>query len=178
MYRVRSGALEVFLVHPGGPLWARKDLGAWSIPKGEYPEGQDALSAARREFEEETGLKPEGEFLPLSDLRQSQKKIVKAWAFEGECDAAAARSNLFSMEWPPGSGKIEKFPEVDRAEWFTVEAAKSKILKAQIKLIEELVEKLCRPSAPGGVLRSGGLLCLCCAVACASLPRTRPRRGS
>jgi len=142
MYRVRGGTLEVLLVHPGGPLWARKDLGAWSIPKGEYSEGEEPLSAARREFEEETGVKPEGDLLPLSDLRQSKQKIVKAWAFEGDCDAAAARSNLFSMEWPPGSGKIEKFLEVDRAEWFTVDAAKSKILKAQIRLIEDLVEKL------------------------------------
>lgn len=145
MYRVRGGTLEVFLVHPGGPLWARKDLGAWSIPKGEYAEGEEPLSAARREFEEETGMKPEGDLLPLSDVRQSNNKIVKAWAFEGDCDAAAARSNLFSMEWPPGSGKIEKFPEVDRAEWFTVDAAKSKILKAQIRLIEDLVEKLGDP---------------------------------
>jgi len=152
MYRVRGGALEVFLVHPGGPLWARKDLGAWSIPKGEYSEGEDPLSAARREFEEETGLKPEGDLLPLPDVRQSNNKTVKAWAFAGDCDAAAARSNLFSMEWPPGSGKIEKFPEVDRAEWFTVDAAKSKILKAQIRLIEELVAKLDRPPETGGIL--------------------------
>ena len=127
-------------------------MGAWSIPKGEYSEGQDALSAARREFEEETGLKAEGDLLPLSDVRQSNNKIVKAWAFEGDCDAAAARSNLFSMEWPPGSGKMEKFPEVDRAEWFTVDAAKSKILKAQIRLIEELVAKLDRPPETGGIL--------------------------
>jgi predicted NUDIX family NTP pyrophosphohydrolase len=142
MYRVRGGVLEVLLVHPGGPLWAKKDLGAWSIPKGEYAEGEEPLNAARREFEEETGMKPEGDLLPLADLRQSKQKIVKAWAFEGDCDAAAARSNLFSMQWPPGSGKTEKFPEVDRAEWFTVDAAKSKILKAQIRLIEDLVEKI------------------------------------
>jgi predicted NUDIX family NTP pyrophosphohydrolase len=142
MYRVRSGALEVFLVHPGGPLWARKDLGAWSIPKGEYWEDEDPFSAAKREFEEETGVQPEGDFLPLSDVKQSPKKTVKAWAFEGDCDPAAVHSNLFSMEWPPGSGRIERFPEVDRGEWFTVDAAKTKIHKAQLRLLEELVEKL------------------------------------
>src|SRR5262252_3749819 len=118
MYRRREGGLEVFLVHPGGPFWAKKDLGAWSIPKGEYDEGEEPLAAARREFEEETGIQPEGHFVPLKTIKQPGGKTVLAWAFEGDADVAAIKSNTFSMEWPPHSGKQQDFPEVDRAGWF------------------------------------------------------------
>ena len=141
MFRRRGDTLEVLLVHPGGPFWAKKDLGAWSIPKGEYTEGEDALAAARREFEEETGFAATGEFLQLTDLRQPGGKIVSAWAFEGDCDPSLARSNTFSMEWPPGSGKTREFPEVDRAAWFTIETARLKLLKGQKGFLGELAEE-------------------------------------
>jgi predicted NUDIX family NTP pyrophosphohydrolase len=135
--RVHSG-LEVFLVHPGGPFWAKKDLGAWTLPKGEYTEGEDTLYAAKREFEEETGIQPQGEFLSLGQIRQTGGKLVSAWAFEGDCDASAIRSNLFSMEWPRGSGKMREFPEVDRGEWFPLDAARTKILQSQLPFLEKL----------------------------------------
>jgi predicted NUDIX family NTP pyrophosphohydrolase len=138
MYRRRDGVLEVFLAHPGGPFWAKKDLGSWSIPKGEFTPGEEALEAAQREFAEETGFLATGPFHPLTPLKQSSGKIVQAWAFEGDGDAAAMKSNTFSMEWPRGSGKHQEFPEVDRAEWFTIEAAKEKILKGQVGFLEEL----------------------------------------
>jgi predicted NUDIX family NTP pyrophosphohydrolase len=135
----------VFLVHPGGPFWAKKDLGAWSIPKGEYPDGEEPLAAAKREFEEETGIKPEGDFTPLKAIKQPGGKMVLAWAFEGDGDASAIKSNTFSMEWPPHSGNQQEFPEVDRAEWFNIEAAREKILKGQLPLLEELEEVLNKP---------------------------------
>jgi predicted NUDIX family NTP pyrophosphohydrolase len=138
MYRRRAGGLEVFLVHPGGPFWARKDQGAWSIPKGEHPPDEDPLVAARREFAEETGIVPEGEFIALTPLRQSGGKIVRAFAFEGDCDPQAIRSNSFIIEWPPRSGQRREFPEIDRAGWFSLEAAKQKLLSAQVVLLEEL----------------------------------------
>jgi len=138
MYRHRGGVLEVFLVHPGGPYWAKKDLGSWSIPKGEFTPEEDPLEAARREFEEETGFPAAGRFSPLTPIRQPSGKIVHAWAFEGDCDPWAIKSNTFSMEWPPRSGKYQEFPEVDRAEWFTIETAKEKILKGQVGLLDEL----------------------------------------
>lgn len=140
MYRrSRSGLLEVFLVHPGGPFWAKRDAGAWSIPKGEYSEEEDPLECARREFQEETGLSVASDsFIPLTPIKQSGGKAVCAWAFEGDCDAASIRSNLFSMEWPPGSERQREFPEVDQAAWFDVETAKQKIIKGQIGFIEEL----------------------------------------
>lgn len=138
MYRFRNKVLEVFLVHPGGPFWAKKDLGSWSIPKGEYAWGEDPLTAAKREFQEETGFEANGELKPLTPLKQPSSKTIMAWAFEGDCDAGAIRSNTFSIEWPPHSGKQRKFPEVDRAEWFTVDAAKDKILKGQAGFLEEL----------------------------------------
>jgi predicted NUDIX family NTP pyrophosphohydrolase len=138
MYRRRAGGLEVFLVHPGGPFWARKDQGAWSIPKGEHPPDEDPLVAARREFAEETGIVPEGEFIALTPLRQSGGKIVQAFAFEGDCDPQAIRSNSFIIEWPPRSGQRREFPEIDRAGWFSLEAAKQKLLSAQVVLLEEL----------------------------------------
>jgi predicted NUDIX family NTP pyrophosphohydrolase len=138
LYRLRDSLLEVFLVHPGGPFWRKKDDGAWSIPKGELQEGEDPLEAAKREFQEETGFRPEGDFIALPPLRQAGGKLVHAWAVRGDCDANLIRSNVFSIEWPPRSGKQEKFPEVDRAGWFTLEIAKRKILRSQTGLLEEL----------------------------------------
>jgi predicted NUDIX family NTP pyrophosphohydrolase len=144
MFRRVSGDVEVFLVHPGGPFWARKDEGAWSIPKGEYAPGEDPLETAKREFQEETGFQASGEFIPLTSLKQPSGKVISAWALEGDCDAASIRSNTFSMEWPPRSGKQQEFPEVDRAGWFTIPAAKEKILKGQAPFLEELKEILKR----------------------------------
>jgi predicted NUDIX family NTP pyrophosphohydrolase len=143
MFRSRDSSLEVFLVHPGGPFWAKKDEGAWSIPKGEFNiDSEDPLEAAKREFTEETGFTPAGDFIPLDPLVQSNMKIVHAWAAAGDCDASQIKSNTFSMEWPPRSGKQQEFPEVDRAGWFEIETAKIKILKGQITFIDRLKEKL------------------------------------
>jgi len=138
MYRLLDGNLEVFLVHMGGPYWAKKDIGAWSIPKGEYESGEDSFEAARREFLEETGFAAVGKFTRLEDVKQSGGKVISAWAFEGDCDVKAVRSNTFSMEWPPRSGQFHEFPEVDRAEWFDPDLAKEKILKGQRPFIDEL----------------------------------------
>ncbi len=138
MYRKHNGELQVFLIHPGGPLWVKKDTGAWSIPKGELDPGEDPLSAAKREFEEETGFKVSGTFIPLSPVKLKSSKVVQAWAVEGDCDSEAIRSNTFSMEWPPKSGRQQAFPEIDRAAWFGIEEAKEKINKGQTPLIEEL----------------------------------------
>ena len=140
MYRIRRGQLQVLLVHPGGPFWAKKDLGAWSIPKGEIEPNEDGLSAAKREFEEETGIKPEGEMVSLGISRHKSGKIVAAWAFAGDCDPTKIRSNFFSMEWPPRSGKPQQFPEVDRAEFFVLEAAKEKIVPGEYDLLQRLAE--------------------------------------
>jgi predicted NUDIX family NTP pyrophosphohydrolase len=141
LYRLRGEALEVFLVHPGGPFWMKKDLGVWSIPKGEYEKGEDALAAARREFEEETGFAwIEGELHPLGTVKLSSGKVVTAWALEGDCDAHAIRSNLFEMEWPPKSGRQQAFPEVDRAEWLSLATAHTKIHPAQGAFLERLVQ--------------------------------------
>ena len=143
MYRKRSASVEVLLVHPGGPFWATKDDGAWSIPKGEYTEGEDPLAAARREFTEETGVViPAGHLIPLSPVRQPGGKIIRAWAFEGDCDSSRCHSNLFSMEWPPKSSTMKDFPEVDRAEWFSLNVAKTKLTKGQVGLLDELAAKL------------------------------------
>jgi predicted NUDIX family NTP pyrophosphohydrolase len=138
LYRVREGVLEVFLVHPGGPFWAKKDLGAWSIPKGEIDEGEDPLEAARREFEEETGFRPEGMFRELTPVRQRSGKIVHAWAVEGDCDATAIRSNTITIEWPPRSGRQLEIPEVDRAGWFSIPEAREKILDGQRALMAQV----------------------------------------
>ena len=146
MYRVGDGKLEMLLVHLGGPFWAKKDEGAWFIPKGEIAAGEDELSAAKREFEEETGIKPEGRFLALGNVRHKSGKTVHAWAFEGSCDPNAIKSNTFSMEWPPRSGKKREFPEVDRAGWFTLEAARSKIHRDEFELLERLDKNLRRDS--------------------------------
>lgn len=138
LYRHR-GELEVFLVHPGGPFWTKKDAGAWSIPKGEIGAGEEPLQAAQREFLEETGFPIGGEFRPLELLKQSGGKSVHAWAVEADCDPSELRSNLFSLEWPPKSGQTREFPEVDRAAWFTIPQAREKILKGQIGFIDQLV---------------------------------------
>ena len=132
----------MFLVHPGGPFWAKKDLGAWSLPKGELDEGEDPLKAAIREFEEETGFAIDGEFRPLRPLRQPSGKTVVAWAVEGDCDPAELRSNTFTMEWPPKSGKQREFPEVDRAAWFSIEEARKRIIAGQAPFLNELQEAL------------------------------------
>jgi len=137
--------LEVLLVHPGGPFWAGKDEGAWSIPKGEYPPDEDPLAAAYREFQEETSCTATGDAIPLTSLKQPSGKIIFAWALEGDCDAGAIRSNTFSLEWPPRSGRRQEFPEVDRAAWFTLDAARIKIIKGQIGFLEELEEALQNP---------------------------------
>jgi predicted NUDIX family NTP pyrophosphohydrolase len=134
--------LEVFLVHPGGPFWAKKDDGAWSIPKGEYSEHEDPLQAAKREFQEETGIAIDGNFLPLSDIKQPGGKIVTAWALEKDIDATRVESNTFSIEWPPKSGKTKQFPEVDRAAWFPISTARSKLLQGQLAFIDRLLLKL------------------------------------
>jgi predicted NUDIX family NTP pyrophosphohydrolase len=139
MYRRRGRGAEVLLVHPGGPYWAGKDVGAWSIPKGEIEQGEDALAAARREFGEEPGFTPEGDqFRPLAPIRLKSGKTVRAWAFEGDCDPLAAKSIAFSMEWPPRSGRMQEFPEADRAEWFGLEEAAQRIHPGQRGFIEEM----------------------------------------
>jgi len=142
-YRNSAATLEIFLVHPGGPFWAKKDHGAWSIPKGELLAGEDPLAAAQREFQEETGLTVSGPFAPLTPVKQPGGKIVHAWALQApDLDPAAIRSNSFSLEWPPRSGKAREFPEVDRAAWFPVHEARKKILKGQLPLLDELQTKL------------------------------------
>ncbi|HEV7508047.1 MAG TPA: NUDIX domain-containing protein [Thermoanaerobaculia bacterium] len=152
LYRLREGRLEVFLVHPGGPFWARKDLGAWSIPKGEFTEPEEPLAAAVREFREETGATIEGSFLPLSPRKQPGGKIVHAWAVEGELDPRQIQSNTFLLEWPRGSGRQKEFPEVDRAEWFGIPEAKRRILAGQLGFLDDLCERLGAP--PAGVTDS------------------------
>lgn len=142
LYRIANEILEVFLVHPGGPFWAKKDLGAWSIPKGEFEDDEDALIAAKREFEEETGMPIEGEAMALAPQKLKSGKVVYAWAVEGDLDPAKVRSNTFEMEWPPRSGRVQSFPEIDRAGWYPVEEAIRKINPGQAGFIEELGEKL------------------------------------
>jgi predicted NUDIX family NTP pyrophosphohydrolase len=138
VYRRGDDGLEVLLVHPGGPFWRRKDLAAWSIPKGEFAPDENPLEAARREFEEETGFLATGPFSELEPVKQPGGKVVVAWAVEGNLDAAAVRSNTFSIEWPRGSGKQQEFPEIDRAAWFPIEEARKKILKGQLPLLDQL----------------------------------------
>jgi predicted NUDIX family NTP pyrophosphohydrolase len=139
LFRKSPSSLQVLLVHPGGPFWKNKDLGAWSIPKGEYTEGEEPLSAAKREFTEETRIQIDGDFLPLGTFKQSSGKTITAWALEGDCSVAAIRSNTFSMEWPPKSGRQQEFPEIDRAEWFDVAEAKRRILKGQSAILDRLL---------------------------------------
>jgi predicted NUDIX family NTP pyrophosphohydrolase len=142
MYRMRDGRAEVLLVHPGGPFWAKKDQGAWSIPKGEVEPGEDPFSTAKREFEEELGFEAQGEFTKLEMVKQKGGKTVQAWVFEGNCDPASIHSNTFVMEWPPRSGKAREFPEIDRAEFFGIEEAKRRINAAQTELLSELEQLL------------------------------------
>jgi predicted NUDIX family NTP pyrophosphohydrolase len=143
LFRRARGALEVLLVHPGGPFWARRDAGAWSIPKGEYRPGEDPFEAARREFKEELGAAPpDGRALDLEEVRQKGGKVVRAWAIEGDLDPSAIDSNTFTVEWPPRSGTMRSFPEVDRAEWFTLEGAREKINSGQAALLDRLAERV------------------------------------
>ncbi len=142
LYRLTGGRPEVFLVHPGGPYWAKKDEGTWSIPKGELDEGEEPLAAARREFEEETGFCPNGEAVLLGTFRQPSGKQVTAFAVEGDLDPATLRSNTFTMQWPPRSGRMQAFPEVDRAGWFGKEEAVAKILPGQRAVLEALWKTL------------------------------------
>ncbi len=138
MFRFRNKVLEILLGHMGGPFWENKDNAAWSIPKGEYEEGETPFDAAKREFREETGLEPLGNFIELKTIKQPSGKEVNAWAFEGDCDASTLRSNTFKLEWPPHSGNMSVFPEIDRAEWLPTALARQKILKGQIGFIDEL----------------------------------------
>jgi len=140
LYRKSKSELQVFLVHPGGPFFKNKDLGAWSIPKGEFLDDEDALTAAKREFEEETGQAIDGSFVKLEPVRLKSGKIVHAWAVEGDIDHETIYSNSFEMEWPPKSGKNQSFPEIDRAGWFGEDEARMKINSAQSKLIDSLIE--------------------------------------
>ncbi len=142
LYRFTNQKLEVLLVHPGGPLWAKKDVGAWSIPKGEFDDNEEPLTAAIRELEEETGMKISGDFIALAPVKQKSGKIVFAWVTEHNIDAGKIHSNSFEMEWPPKSGLIKTFPEVDRAEWFSIADALVKIVSGQTPLVKELAEKI------------------------------------
>ena len=142
LYRLRDRAVEVFLVHPGGPYWVRKDDGAWSIPKGEAAEGVDLLKTAYAEFHEETGSPLHGRPVPLEPLKQAGGKVVHAWAVQGDIDAASIRSNTFALEWPPRSGKTQEFPEVDRGGWFDLPTARRKLLPGQLGFIDQLEDLL------------------------------------
>jgi predicted NUDIX family NTP pyrophosphohydrolase len=145
MCRRRAGVTEFFLVHPGGPFWARKDAGAWSIPKGLCDPGEDQLAAARREVAEETGFNPQGAFTPLGTFRQESGKRIVAWAVEADFDPARLTSNLFTMEWPPKSGKLAEFPEIDRGGWFTAEEAAAKLVPGQRPILSALLARLGLP---------------------------------
>jgi predicted NUDIX family NTP pyrophosphohydrolase len=142
MYRRSNGVLEVFLVHPGGPFWAKKDMGAWSICKGEYAEGELPLEAAKREFQEETGFAAQGNFLELGQVRQVGGKVVSAWAFEGDCDPSKLISNRCEVEWPPRSGRKIEIAEVDRGDWFSIAEAGERILKSQSPFLDRLSQML------------------------------------
>lgn len=142
LFRFSGVDIEIFLVHPGGPYWMKKDLLSWSIPKGEFIDGELPLVAALREFEEETGIKISGEFIELTPVRQKGGKQIYCYACEGNIDAAKIVSNSFNMEWPPKSGKYGSFPEIDRGGWFSVNEARLKIIEAQSAFIDELIEKL------------------------------------
>jgi predicted NUDIX family NTP pyrophosphohydrolase len=142
MYKRAGGEPLLLLVHPGGPFWARKDLGAWSIPKGEYDAGEEPLAVAKREFAEELGAEPSGGFRELGELTQPSRKVITAWAVEGDFDPKNLKSNTFELEWPPRSGRRQSFPEVDRADWFGVAEARRKILPGQVEFIDRLLAHL------------------------------------
>jgi len=147
MYRRRGPALQVLLAHPGGPFWSRRDAASWTLPKGEIDEGEDPLAAACREFAEETGFVATPPFLPLGELRQKSGKRISAWAFEGDADPSRLHSNLFEMEWPPRSGRLKEFPEVDRVQWYDLETAAAKLIAGQVPFLAALEEQL-RQAAP------------------------------
>ncbi|MCV7222259.1 NUDIX domain-containing protein [Mycolicibacterium elephantis] len=150
LYRVVDGDVEVLIGHPGGPFWARRDDGAWSIPKGEYTEGEDPWTVAQREFVEEVGKPPpEGPRIELAPVKQPSGKVITAFAIRGDLDITGAVSNTFEMEWPKGSGRIREFPEIDRVGWFSVEQARSKLLKGQRPLLDQLLAAL-EAGEPGG----------------------------
>jgi predicted NUDIX family NTP pyrophosphohydrolase len=142
LFRKRPSGLQVLLVHPGGPFWKKKDLGTWSIPKGEYTEPEDPLAAAKREFAEETGIQLDGDFLPLGSFKQPSGKMISAWALEGDCSVADIRSNTFTIEWPPKSGRQQEFPEIDRAQWFDLAEAQKRILRGQVAILDHLKSQL------------------------------------
>ena len=142
MYRRGAHGIELFLAHPGGPFWAKKDDGAWTIPKGQIDDGEEALAAARREFAEETGGSAVGEAIALGDYKQPGGKVIVAFALAGDCDPKQLRSNSFTLEWPPRSGRMREFPEIDRAAWFAPEEAMRKILKGQQPIIAALLRHL------------------------------------
>lgn len=142
VYRHGQDGIQVFLVHPGGPFWAKKDLGAWSIPKGEFDEAEDGLAAAKREFFEEVGQRVDGDFIALTPVKQKGGKIVHTWAVKGEVDEAAITSNEFEMEWPPRSGRKARFPEVDRGQWFSIAEARRRLLSSQVPILDELAARL------------------------------------
>jgi predicted NUDIX family NTP pyrophosphohydrolase len=145
LYRLRPAGPEVLLGHMGGPFWARKDDGAWSIPKGEHGPDEEPLAVARREFEEELGSPvPADELVPLGDVRVTSGKVLTVWAAEGDLDASATRSNTFELEWPPRSGRVQEFPEIDRADWFGLDAARSKLVKGQVQFLDRLRDAVAR----------------------------------
>ena len=144
LFRLKNKRLEVMLVHPGGPFWAKKDYGAWSIPKGLFEEDENPLDAAKREFREETGFEIDGKFIELGKLKQPSTKTVHAWALKKDLDVKDIVSNTFKLEWPKNSGRVQEYPEVDKADWFNVEQAKRKILKGQKVFIDRLVETIMR----------------------------------
>jgi len=148
LYRIRNGELEVLLVHPGGPFWSRKDEGAWSIPKGMFEEDEGALEAAKRELMEETGFAVDGDFMYLGAIRQPSRKMLHIWALKFDLDASRARSNKFTMEWPPNSGMMKEFPEIDRAEWFDLATARKKIQRGQTGFIDRLLLRRAEEISP------------------------------
>jgi predicted NUDIX family NTP pyrophosphohydrolase len=156
LYRLTAGSrCEVLLGHMGGPFWARKDDGAWSIPKGEHGPDEEPLAVARREFEEELGSPvPGADFLPLGQLRTTSGKLLTVWAAEGDLDAAASRSNTFTIEWPPRSGRLQEFPEIDRSGWFPVAEARAKLVKGQVPFLDRLLDRLTQ-----GEVAEGGSGC-------------------
>jgi predicted NUDIX family NTP pyrophosphohydrolase len=157
LYRIRDGNLEVLLVHPGGPFWAKKDRAAWSIPKGEYEEGEDPFEAAKRELVEETGVRVDSPLIDLGELRQPGGKIVHAWAAGRDCDPSRIRSNTFKMVWPPNSGRLQEFPEIDRAAWYSTAVAKSKLHKGQAPFIDKLITVLGMPHEETNQRTDGGM---------------------